>query len=512
MATLLELKNISKEFPGVKALEDINLKIEENTIHALCGENGAGKSTLISILGGIYPLGTYEGEIYLRGERVKFRNPKEAEEAGIAVVHQELSLFDELNIVENIFMGEAIVKGVSIDWNEMIKETQEWLKKLKMENENVLTKVKYLGSAKQQLIEIAKALVKNCNILILDEPTSSLTENETKILFDILKELKSEGITSIYISHKLDEIFELADTVSVLRDGKLIDTKPISEVKESDLIKMMVGREINQMFPKRHYIPNEIVFEVSNYTLYEKYDPQRKVVEDVSFNLRKGEILGLFGLVGAGRTELMTSIIGFNSSNKSGRIFLNSKELEISSPRQALELGIAYLSENRKNLGIFPNLSVRQNLSITFIKEFGSYFKISEEDEIVEALRMIKQLNIKASSPEANITTLSGGNQQKVLLGRNLIRTPKILIMDEPTKGIDVGAKQEIYSLMNDLTSQGISIIMISSELPEIIGMSDRVIVMHEGKFMGELGNINHDLTQEEVMYLATATEGGGVF
>lgn len=512
MATLLELKNISKEFPGVKALENINLKIEENTIHALCGENGAGKSTLISILGGIYPVGTYEGEIYLHGERVKFRNPKEAEEAGIAVVHQELSLFDELNIVENIFMGKAIVKGVSIDWNEMIKETKEWLKKLKMENENVLTKVKYLGSAKQQLIEIAKALVKNCNILILDEPTSSLTENETKILFDILKELKSEGVTSIYISHKLDEIFELADAVSILRDGKLIDTRMISEVKESDLIKMMVGREINQMFPRRHYIPNEIIFEVSNYTLFEEYDPQRKVVEDISFNLRKGEILGLFGLVGAGRTELMTSIIGFNSSNKSGKIFLNAKELEISSPRQALELGIAYLSENRKRLGIFPNLSVRQNLSITFIKEFGSYFKISEEEEIVEALRMIKQLNIKTSTPEANITTLSGGNQQKVLLGRNLIRTPKILIMDEPTKGIDVGAKQEIYSLMNDLTSQGISIIMISSELPEIIGVSDRVIVMHEGKFMGELENINHDLTQEEVMYLATATKGGGVF
>ncbi|MDY6894432.1 MAG: sugar ABC transporter ATP-binding protein, partial [Thermotogota bacterium] len=426
MATLLELKNISKEFPGVKALENINLKIEENTIHALCGENGAGKSTLISILGGIYPLGTYEGEIYLEGERVKFRNPKEAEEAGIAVVHQELSLFDELNIVENIFMGKAIVKGVSIDWNEMIKEAKEWLKKLKMENENVLTKAKYLGSAKQQLIEIAKALVKNCNILILDEPTSSLTENETKILFDILKELKSEGVTSIYISHKLDEIFELADTVSILRDGKLIDTRSISEVKESDLIKMMVGREINQMFPKRRYIPNEIVFELSNYTLFEEYDSQRKVVEDVSFNLRKGEILGLFGLVGAGRTELMTSIIGFNSSNKSGKIFLNSKELEISSPRQALELGIAYLSENRKSLGIFLNLSVRQNLSITFIKEFGSYFKISEEDERVEALRMIKQLNIKTSSPEANITTLSGGNQQKVLLGRNLIRTPKI--------------------------------------------------------------------------------------
>ncbi|KUK82679.1 MAG: ABC transporter related [Petrotoga mobilis] len=512
MAALLELKNISKEFPGVKALENINLKIEENTIHAICGENGAGKSTLISILGGIYPLGTYEGEIYLHGERVKFRNPKEAEEAGIAVVHQELSLFDELNIVENIFMGTAIVRGISINWNEMIKEAKEWLKKLKMENENVLTKVKYLGSAKQQLIEIAKALVKNCNILILDEPTSSLTENETKILFDILKELKSEGITSIYISHKLDEIFELADTVSVLRDGKLIDTRPIGEVKESDLIKMMVGREINQMFPKRRYIPNEIVFEVSDYTLFEKYDSQRRVVENISFNLRKGEILGLFGLVGAGRTELMTSIIGFNSSNKSGKVFLNSKELEISSPRQALELGIAYLSENRKNLGIFSNLSVRQNLSITFIKAFGSYFKISEEDEIVEALRMIKQLNIKTSSPETNITTLSGGNQQKVLLGRNLIRTPKILIMDEPTKGIDVGAKQEIYSLMNDVASQGISIIMISSELPEIIGMSDRVIVMHEGKFMGELENINHNLTQEEVMYLATGTKGGEVF
>jgi D-xylose transport system ATP-binding protein len=511
MSTILELKGISKEFPGVKALQNINLEIKENEIHAICGENGAGKSTLISILGGIYPKGSYEGEIYLKGEKIEFNNPKEAEEKGISIVHQELSLFEELNIVENIFIGIPIVKGISLDWNEMIKKTQEWINKLKMGNQNALTKVKYLSSAKQQLIEIAKALAQKCNILILDEPTSSLTESETRVLFNILNELKSEGVTCIYISHKLDEIFELVDTVSVLRDGKLIDTKSVNEVTEKDLINMMVGREITQMYPKRIYAQKDIVFEIKDYSLSEKYDPERKIVNNISFNLKKGEILGFFGLVGAGRTELMTSIIGLHEGIRSGDIYLNSEKVLINSPREALELGISYLSEDRKRLGIIPNMSVRENLTITFIREFSNFFRVNKDNEILESLRMIKQFNIKTPSPESKILTLSGGNQQKVLIGRNLIRLPKVLIMDEPTRGIDVGAKQEIYSLMNELTEQDISIIMISSELPEIIGMSDRIIVMHEGEFMGEIENHAHNVTQEEVMYLATGTEGGRV-
>lgn len=511
MAVLLEIKNVSKTFPGVKALENVSLEINKNEIHAICGENGAGKSTLINILGGIYPYGTYEGEIFLDGKKVEFKNPKDAEKAGISVIHQELTLFEELNIVENIFMGSQKVKGASIDWESMYKETKEWLKKLKMEEQNIFTKIKHLGVGKQQLIEIAKALVKNSMILILDEPTASLTEKEIRTLFKILKELKDEGVTCIYISHKLDEIFEIADKVSVLRDGKLIGTNNVNKVTENELIKMMVGREIDQMFPKRANVPEEIIFEVKNYSVYEEYNNDRKVVDNISFNLKRGEILGFAGLIGAGRTELMRSIIGFYPGKREGEVYLNSKKIELSSPKNALEVGIAYLSEDRKRFGIIPTMSVRENITIAFIKEFTDYFHINKEKEILETLKMINQLNIKTSSLETKITTLSGGNQQKTLIGRNLITTPRILIMDEPTRGIDVGAKQEIYVLMNNLTDQGISIIMVSSELPEIIGMSDRIIVMHEGKFMGEIENRDHNTKQEDIMYLATGTLGGKV-
>lgn len=511
MAVLLEIKNVSKTFPGVKALENVSLEINKNEIHAICGENGAGKSTLINILGGIYPYGTYEGEIFLDGKKVEFKNPKDAEKAGISVIHQELTLFEELNIVENIFMGSQKVKGASIDWESMYKETKEWLKKLKMEEQNIFTKIKHLGVGKQQLIEIAKALVKNSMILILDEPTASLTEKEIRTLFKILKELKDEGVTCIYISHKLDEIFEIADKVSVLRDGKLIGTNNVNKVTENELIKMMVGREIDQMFPKRANVPEEIIFEVKNYSVYEEYNNDRKIVDNISFNLKRGEILGFAGLIGAGRTELMRSIIGFYPGKREGEVYLNSKKIELSSPKNALEVGIAYLSEDRKRFGIIPTMSVRENITIAFIKEFTDYFHINKEKEILETLKMINQLNIKTSSLETKITTLSGGNQQKTLIGRNLITTPRILIMDEPTRGIDVGAKQEIYVLMNNLTDQGISIIMVSSELPEIIGMSDRIIVMHEGKFMGEIENRDHNTKQEDIMYLATGTLGGKV-
>lgn len=509
MPTLLRIKNVSKNFPGVKALDNITMDIEKNEIHAICGENGAGKSTLISILGGIYPYGSYEGEIYLNDKKIEFKNPKDAEEAGVAVIHQELTLFEELNIIENIYMGSQKVKGLVIDWNSMYEESQLLLKKLKLDDLNIFTKVKHLGVGKQQLIEIAKALVKKANILILDEPTASLTESETNNLLALLKELKKEGVTCIYISHKLDEIFEVADRVSALRDGKLIGTKLINEVTKNDLIKMMVGREISQMFPKRKISSEKIIFEVKNYTVFEEYNPTKKVVDNVSFNLRYGEILGFSGLVGAGRTELMSSIIGFYQGKKEGEVFLNSEKVNINSPQEALELGIAYLSEDRKGAGIISNLTVRENITIAFIKKFATFFHINKESETLKALEIIKELNIKTPSPEVKITTLSGGNQQKTLLGRNLVSIPKILIMDEPTRGIDVGAKQEIYSLMNKLTKQGISIIMISSELPEIIGMADRIIVLHEGKFMGEIENYNHDTNQEDIMYLATGIRGG---
>lgn len=509
MPTLLRIKNVSKYFPGVKALDNITMDIEKNEIHAICGENGAGKSTLISILGGIYPYGSYEGDIYLKDKKIEFKNPKDAEEAGIAVIHQELTLFEELSIIENIYMGSQKVKGLVIDWNSMYEESQILLKKLKLDDLNIFTKIKHLGVGKQQLIEIAKALVKKANILILDEPTASLTESETNNLLALLKKLKKEGVTCIYISHKLDEIFEVADRVSILRDGKLIGTKLINEVTKNDLIKMMVGREISQMFPKRKISPEKIIFEVKNFTVFEEYNPTKKVVDNVSFNLRYGEILGFSGLVGAGRTELMSSIIGFYQGKKEGEVFLNSEKVNINSPQEALELGIAYLSEDRKGAGIISNLTVRENITIAFIKKFATFFHINKESETLKALEIIKELNIKTQSPEVKISTLSGGNQQKTLIGRNLVSIPKILIMDEPTRGIDVGAKQEIYSLMNKLTKQGISIIMISSELPEIIGMADRIIVLHEGKFMGEIENYNHDTNQEDIMYLATGIRGG---
>ncbi|AZR72186.1 D-xylose ABC transporter ATP-binding protein [Anoxybacter fermentans] len=504
MNYILETKNITKDFPGVRALDRVSIKIKENEIHALCGENGAGKSTLIKILSGVYPYGTYEGQIFLKSKEQRFNSIKDAEKQGIAVIHQELTLFEELTVVENIFMGHEIENKGIIDWNTMYAETNKWLKKLKMDDVKPSTKIGTLGVGKQQLIEIIKALIKKSNILILDEPTASLTDSEVEILFEILKELRQEGVTCIYISHKLDEVFEIADSITVLRDGKSVGSDKVANLTEREVIKMMVGREINQMYPQKKSKAGEPILEIKNFNVYDPYVSNKLIIEDVNFYLRKGEILGIYGLVGAGRTELVTSIYGAFLGEKKGKIYLNNEEIEINSPRDALQKGIALVSEDRKRFGLIHTMDVKENSSIACLKKFKDYLSINKNREIFTVKKFVKELKIKTASLETNVFNLSGGNQQKVVLAKNLMTEPKVLILDEPTRGIDVGAKHEIYNLMQELAEKGVSIIMVSSELPEIIGMSDRILVLCQGRITGEFDNREKKVTQEDIMIYAT--------
>ncbi|MFW5686764.1 MAG: sugar ABC transporter ATP-binding protein [Halanaerobium sp.] len=498
---LLRTENIIKEFPGVRALDKVSLSVKENQIHALCGENGAGKSTLIKVLSGVHSAGTYEGEIFLREEKVEFNNIEEAEKKGIAVIHQELTLFEELNITENIFMGNEIHNKGVIDWNEMYTQTNKWIEKLKLGDVKPTTKVKELGVGKQQLIEIAKALVKNSKILILDEPTASLTEGEVDLLMEILRDLKEEGITCIYISHKLKEVFEIADYISVLRDGEYIGGDKKENLDEQKVVQMMVGRSIDQMYPNKDNQITEEILKVKNLNLTKA---GKNILKDISFKLNKGEILGIFGLIGAGRTEIANTIFGYLQGEKKGDIFLNGKKVDFSSPKEALNNGIALISEDRKKFGIIPPMSVKENISISFLKEFKESLIIDQNREILRTSELVDSLNIKTASLNSKIIELSGGNQQKVIIAKNILKKPEVLIMDEPTRGIDVGAKQEIYNLMNDFAKENMGIIMISSELPEILGMSDRIIVVHEGKIKKEFDNKEKDITQEEIMVYAT--------
>ena len=503
MSFILEVKNISKEFPGVKALDNINLKIKQNEVHAIVGENGAGKSTFIKILCGVYPFGTYNGEIYLEGEKKKFFSPKDAEEEGISVVHQELSLFEEMTVSENIFIDFNLVNKAFINWDFLNKQALKWLKTVGLEHINPTTKVKDLGVGEKQLLEIAKALIQNPKILILDEPTSSLSVKETEVLFNIIKELKNKGLTFIYISHKLEEVFKLADTISVFRDGHLIETNNKEAYERKKVINLMVGREISQMYPKRLVKPKDnVVFEAKNFNVYNKFG--RKVVDNASINLRENEILGLFGLIGAGRSELVNSIYGSYKGKYVGEVYFKGEKIKINSPIDCIKHGIALLTEERKLYGTIPTMSVKDNISLLYLNQRKNKFFVDKYEELKEVSKLVEQLKIKTSNLEESITTLSGGNQQKVLLARNIMVLPEIIIIDEPTRGIDVGAKAEIYSLMNKLTQEGISFIMVSSELPEIIGISDRILVMHEGKITAEFDNINKNISQEEIMHYAT--------
>lgn len=503
MGSLLEMRNIIKDFPGVRALDNVTLEVKENEIHALCGENGAGKSTLINILSGVYPYKSYEGDILINGEKKEFHHIKHSEESGIAVIHQELALFEELNITENLFMNNQKVGRFGIDWAYMYKETEMWLERLKIKGCTPKTLIKNIGVGKQQLIEIAKAMRKNARILILDEPSAALTDAEIDILMENLSELKAQGVTCIYISHKLDEIERIADSVTVIRDGKNIDTKAVKDIDQAGIIEMMVGREISDMYPKRDVQTGEEILEVSNFTVYSPDSPDKEVVKDATFILRKGEILGLSGLMGAGRTELVMSLFGGFPGKYHGKVKLEGRDVAIKSPIDALKLGFAFLSEDRKSLGIIPTMDVKSNVSIACLRDFVSFVQIDESKEIYSVKEFVKKLNVKTASLETNIQNLSGGNQQKAILARNLLVNPKVLIIDEPTRGIDVGAKNEIYVLMNELTRSGISIIMVSSELPEILGMSDRVLVLCEGEIVKEFDNKEKNISQEDIMFWA---------
>jgi len=503
---LLETKNIIKDFPGVRALDEVSFKVRENEIHALCGENGAGKSTLIKVLSGVYPTGSYEGQIILNGEKKEFENIHEAEKNGIAVIHQELTLFEELNVAENIFMGNEISHKGYMDWNEMFSQTRNWLKKLKLEGVKPSTKVGELGVGKQQLIEIAKALNKNSNLLILDEPTASLTDSEVELLLNILRDLKDDGVTSIYISHKLNEVFDIADYISVLRDGQYIGGGNKNELTEREVVNMMVGRSIDQMYPQKNIKAGKEVLRVENLAL--KNNEGDNLIENISFQLNQGEILGIFGLIGAGRTEIANTLFGYLQGEKEGNIYLKEKEVNISSPKEALNRGIALVSEDRKRFGIIPPMSVKENISISFLDKFKNIFIIDKNKEILKTSELVDQLNIKTASLNTKIVNLSGGNQQKAILAKNLLQKPEVLILDEPTRGIDVGAKQEIYELMNEFAKDNMGIIMISSELPEVLGMSDRILVMHEGIITKEFDNRNKNISQEEIMVYAT---GGNI-
>lgn len=503
-APILEMKHITKEFPGVRALDDVTFSVAEGEIHCLVGENGAGKSTLMKILSGVYPHGEYEGEIYLGGELQKFHNIRDSERAGIGIIYQELALVPEMTVYENIFVGNEIAERSVINWNETIKRATEMLRKVRLDV-NPATQVKDLGVGKQQLVEIAKALSKNVRLLILDEPTSALNEDDVENLFTLLRDLKAQGVTCIMITHKLKEVIEMADTVTVLRDGQTICTLDAhaGEVTENALIKNMVGREIDNIYPKReHQRSDEVVFEVRNWTAY---DPavERTILKNNNFIVRKGEIVGFAGLMGAGRTELALSVFGNPENYRvEGELFLHGQPKKFNHPQQAIDAGIAYVSEDRKRNGLILIQDVRQNVTLANLKEIAERGVIDENAEIKIANEYKESLNIKTPSIEQTVGNLSGGNQQKVQLAKWLFVKPDLLILDEPTRGIDVGAKYEIYTIMNRLVEQGMSIIMISSELPEILGMSDRVYVVSEGEITGELPV--EEATQEKIMELAT--------
>ncbi len=501
---ILEMKNITKEFPGVKALNNVSFQIAAGEIHCLVGENGAGKSTLMKVLSGVYPHGTYSGEILFGGASQQFRSIRDSEKVGIAIIYQELALIPEMTVYENIFLGHEIKNGFLVNWNETIKRAGEMLKLVRLDI-NPAAKVKDLGVGKQQLVEIAKALSRDVKLLILDEPTSALNEDDSENLLSLLSDLREHGVTSVLISHKLREVIAIADSVTVLRDGQTICTLDAhkGEVSENALIKHMVGREIDHIYPKReHHISNETMLEVKNWNVY---DPKvgRNILRDISFNVKKGEIIGFAGLMGSGRTELALSIFGNPDGYKiDGEMWLNETKSHFHLPQDAIRAGVAYVTEDRKGDGLILTQDVKQNITLANLQGIATNGIVNPNAEVKIANEYKVSLNIKTPSVEQRVGNLSGGNQQKVSLGKWLFVGPKVLILDEPTRGIDVGAKFEIYTIMNRLVQQGMSIIMISSELPEVLGMSDRVYVVSSGRIAGELPIA--EASQEKIMKMAT--------
>lgn len=501
---ILEMNNISKEFTGVKALTDVNFKVRKGEIHCLIGENGAGKSTLMKVLSGVYPYGTYRGDIVFEDCVQQFNKISDSVKTGIVIIYQELALFPDLTVYENIFAGNEVKRGAIVDWNRTIVQAKQMLQKVKL-NVNPESLVKDLGVGKQQLVEIAKALSKNVKLLILDEPTAALNENDSENLLELLRELRKQGITCIMISHKLKEVISIADKATVLRDGRTICTLDAAkgEITESAIIKNMVGREIEDIYPKRaNQAFGDKILEIFNWSAY---DPElgRQVVKDVNLHVRKGEIVGIAGLMGSGRTELALSIFGNPKSYKlKGDLLVDGLPRTLSHPSDAIQAGIAYVTEDRKGDGLFLIQDIKCNISAANLRGVSDNGMINDNEEVKIANEYKSSLYVKAPSVEQIVGNLSGGNQQKVSLGKWLFVGPKLLILDEPTRGIDVGAKFEIYTIMNKLIREGMSIIMISSELGEVLGMSDRVYVMAEGEMKGELAIEEAD--QEKIMQYAT--------
>jgi putative multiple sugar transport system ATP-binding protein len=509
---ILEMKNISKEFPGVKALKDVNFKVRRGEIHCLVGENGAGKSTLMKVLSGVYPHGTYSGQIIYNGQEQHFKGIADSEAIGIAIIYQELALIPELSVYENIYFGHEIVDGTIINWSKTIIQANEMLKKVRLDV-NPSMKIKNLSVGKRQLVEIAKALSKNVKLLVLDEPTAALNEDDSENLLDLLRQLRDQGVTCIMISHKLKEIVSIADTITVLRDGSTICSMDAAEHKitEHEIIKYMVGREIENIYPKRGKIDfGDVVMELRNWTVYSPVS-EREILHNISIKVRKGEIVGIAGLMGSGRTELALSIFGNVPGYKltNGEILMEGKQKRFRHPKDAIKAGIAYVTEDRKGNGLVLIQDIKYNISVANLEKLTEGLVINENKEINVAKDFQKSINIKAPSIKQKVGNLSGGNQQKVSIAKWLFVGPKLLILDEPTRGIDVGAKFEIYSIMNKLVEQGMSIIMISSELLEVLGMSDRIYIMSEGTIAGEL--TADEASEQKVMAMATKIEEGSV-
>ncbi len=499
---ILEMRNITKTFPGVKALDNVNLKVKPKHIHALVGENGAGKSTLMNILSGVYPYGTYEGDIIVEGEVCTFRFINDSEAKGIAIIHQELALIPTLSIAENVFLGnEQTDKGFIINWNKTHSKTIEMLKKVGLD-ENIETKVKDIGLGKQQLVEIVKALAKDVKILILDEPTAALNDEDSNHLLDLLIDLKAHGITSIIISHKLNEVTKVADEITIIRDGAVIENlvKGQDDISEARIIKAMVGRELTDRFPKRKHKIGDVRFEVKNWNVYDPLDQEKQIIRNVNLNVRRGEVVGISGLMGAGRTEFAMSVFGKAYGKKiSGQIIKDGKELVLNDVSDAIKNGIAYATEDRKTAGLILIDDIKRNISLAALSSLKKGVVIDDNLEIKIGEEYRDKLNIKSSSILQKTGNLSGGNQQKVVFSKWIFANPDVLLLDEPTRGIDVGAKYEIYCIINELAEKGKSIIMISSELPEILGMCDRVYVMNRGAIVGELSA--EEASQEKIMH-----------
>ncbi|MFJ7639702.1 sugar ABC transporter ATP-binding protein [Peribacillus sp. NPDC046944] len=488
----IEMSNIYKAFGQNKVLEGVQFSLEAGEVHALMGENGAGKSTLMNILTGLHKHD--QGTIMINGKEVSFKDSKEAEKAGLAFIRQELNIWPEMTVLENLFIGKEMVNAFGVLKNKQMKaKANEIFKTLNIslpfDKEAGLCSV-----GEQQMIEIAKALMTDAEVIIMDEPTAALTDREIEKLFEVMKGLIKKGVSLVYISHRMEEIFAICDRITVMRDGKTVDTKRIIDTNFDEVVQKMVGRELEDRFPHREASPGEVVLEVNALT-------KKGLFEDIHFAVRQGEIVGVAGLMGAGRTEIMRAIFGIDQIG-SGELKIEGKKVAIRKPTDAVRHGLAFITENRKEEGLILDFSIRENIGLPNLKSFAPNGIVKTADEKKFAEMMVKRLHVKTSSTEAIIGNLSGGNQQKVVIAKWIGTSPKVLIMDEPTRGIDVGAKREIYELMNELTERGIAIIMVSSELPEIVGMSDRVLVVHEGKIAGEL--MKKEATQEKIMALAT--------